>query len=151
MMTIDRSEPFNPEIVGRGWTIIEEDTDKYSVSLEEIDLFKVILVSMFQPEEIAVKGEEKLLRLKNSGLIRLDAGIFWFFFRNKHLIPPSWKEKHNNSLSTQYIYFDGTILKHPNGSRHVLCFCWEKGGWNWYTDWLGLDWRKNHLSAVLLD
>jgi len=136
---IDRTKPFDPEFVGKGWTIDEQD--ERSLQLTEIDLSAVLLEHMLRPEDNGlVQGEEKLKRLKKAGHVRLDAAVFKALWDNQHLIPESWKGK--------YVYFDGTVLRSPDGSRRVLCFC-VGSRWGWRCSWLGHYWNDGCPSAVL--
>lgn len=147
IIPIDRTTPpFNPtEFIGKDWKIVEED--ERSLALAEINLDEVQFESMLNEGEASVKGETKLERLKSAGHIRLDAKIFQILWENQQLIPESWKEKINGN--TRYIFFDGTVLFHPDGSRNVLYLYWGDGRWRWSYDWLSLDWRVNDPSVVL--
>ena len=145
-LLIDRTQPFNPStFIGEGWSIEEED--ERSLALTEVDLNEIRFETMLKRGETSITGEEKLKRLKTSGNIRLDAKIFYTLWENKNLIPESWKEKVNGSI--RFIYFDGTVLCSPRGSRYVLCLCWVGGGWHWRCNWLGLGWGAYDTSAVL--
>jgi hypothetical protein len=147
VITINRGR-FNPtEFIGRGWSIITEETDTRSTILTELDLTKVQQVTMLKDGETYVKGEEKLKRLKKSGNIRLDADIFHTLWENQHLIPESWKEKVNGN--TRFIYFDGTVLRYSGGRRSLLCLYWFGGAWEWDVRWLGDGWDDDRPSAVL--
>ncbi|MFA5967155.1 MAG: hypothetical protein WC805_01375 [Patescibacteria group bacterium] len=146
IIPIDRTVSFSPaEFIGKDWKIAEED--ERSLALAEVNLDEVCFESMLNKGEISVKGETKLERLKTAGHIRLDAKIFQTLWENQQLIPESWKEKIDGK--TRYIFFDGTILLHPDGSRHVLYLYWYDGEWYWRYSWLGHDWPANDPSAVL--
>ncbi len=148
VISIDRTKPFNPaEFIAAGWNIEESEQDQRSQALTEIDLTKVTFVDCLKDGELEIKGEEKLSRLKQSGQIRLDAGILQTLWENQHLIPESLKEpvkKH-----TRFIFIDGTILRSPHGRRCVLYLCWNYGKWWWSYFGLDNDFRANNLSAVL--
>lgn len=138
--------PFDPaEFLDKGWTIEEED--KRSLKLTELDLTKVQFVTMLKRNELCITGEERLRRLKKSGSIRLDAKIFQTFWENQSLIPESWKEKVDGNI--RYIFFDGTILRSPNGNRDVLCLSWYDGKWGWHLSRLDDGRGSYSLSAVL--
>ncbi len=138
---------FSPEdfFGERGWKIVERD--ERSLVLTEIDLSNVLFETMLQEGETVITGEEKLKRLKASKCIRLDAKIFQTLWENQYFIPESWKEKVNGN--TRYIFFDGTILRHPSGYRCVLFLCWDDGEWNWSHRWLNYNWGVSRSSAVL--
>ena len=147
VITVNRGR-FNPaEFIGKGWSILEDETDTRSTALNELDLTKVQQVTMLKSGENVVNGEEKLKRLKKDGRIRLDAEVFLTLWQNQLLIPESWKEKINGN--TRYIFFDGTVLRDSDGHRYVLYLCWNDGRWDWNVSWLGDDWNANNPSAVL--
>jgi len=143
LLTVNRSRTFNPaKFIGKGWTIEEED--ERSLALTQVDLSAILLETTLKPSDNGrVQGEEKLRRLKASGHIRLDAMVLQTLWENKHLIPESWKTKNA-------VYFDGTVLRRPFGSRCVLCLSWYGDEWNWYYDWLDHDWNAENPSAVLV-
>lgn len=159
IIKIDRVKPFNPaEFIGSGWSIWrgpkdcnglkgEEEQDKIALALTEVDLNKIRFETMLKLDETRVNGEEKLTRLKKAGHIRLDAKIFQTLLENPNLIPEEWKEKTNGK--TTYIFFDGTILRSPDGDRCVLCLCWDGGKWYWRYYWLDYDFDALCPSAVL--
>lgn len=146
VIMINRFKLFNPaKFIGKGWTI--EEQDERSLALTEIDLSKVKFETCLQEGETNIQGEEKLKRLKQADHIRLDAHFFLTLWKNKHLIPESWKEKTNGN--TTFIFFDGTVLRGPGGRRYVLCLCWRDGRWDWRCYWLGDVWFAYGPSAVL--
>ena len=146
IIQIDRSNKFSPvEFLGKGWTIEEED--KRSLKLTEVDLTKIRFETCLKVGEGYITGEEKLKRLKSAGHIRLDVQIFLTLWKNQHLIPDKWKEKTNGN--TTYFYFDGTVLRYPDGHRYVLCLYWDGDGWEWDYSWLDGDWDVDRPSAVL--
>jgi hypothetical protein len=161
VVPIDRSKPFDPvkfKGLGESWTIWcgpanedglkgEEEQDSHSLALTEIDLTKIRFETCLMGTEEKLKGEAKLDRLKKLGHIRLDAKVFQTLWENQHLIPSSWKEKMNGN--TTYIFFDGTVLRDPNGGRYVLSMYWFDGRWRWRAYWLGHDWDSSDLSAAL--
>lgn len=140
---------FNPiEFIGSGSSIIMKETDWRSVALTELDLNKVKYVTMLKKGETSINGEEKLKRLKKDGHIRLDADILFTLWKNRHLIPESWKERGVNG-NTKFIYFDGTVLRRVSGHRCILYLYWCGVAWRWDVRWLDNDWRSDDLSAVL--
>ncbi len=153
------ANPFNPEkYIGKGWSIWrgpaegdghsgEEDQDMRSLALPEDELEAIRLETMLRSDEKHIGGEERQRRLKEAGLIRLDARVIQVLWKNQVLIPESWKQKTNGY--TTFIYFDGTILRSPNGNRCVLYLYWDGGRWRWDYRWLGNDWDGGNPSAVL--
>ena len=84
---------------------------------------------------------------RSENYVRLDAAVFLTLWRNLHLIPEQWKEKVNGN--TRFIFFDGTVLRDPNGIRCVLYLYWVDGKWRWDYGWLDAVWGASALSAVL--
>lgn len=145
-ISIDRSVPFDPKkFLNKGWIIDEQD--ERSLALAKVDLLQVRLVSMIKNGEESIQGEEKLKRLKATGNIRLDAGVFQALWENQELIPAEWEEK--TKEYTTYVFFDGTIIRDPYGRRYVLCLYFGDGRWDWNYFWLGHHWCANYPSAVL--
>lgn len=133
IIKIDRSQPFNPTVfIGGGWSI--EEQDEKALALTEIDLTKVVFKTTLEKGERSIKGEDKLKRLKEKNVVRLDAGIFQTLWENQHLIPEKWKKKINGR--TIEIFFDGTILRGSNGVLMVMCLYWCDGKWHWSYQWL---------------
>jgi hypothetical protein len=146
IISIDRTKLFDPAtFIGQGWTI--EEQDERSLALTEVDLTKVKFETCLQKGETSIQGEKKLKRLKQMGNICLDAGVFMTLWQNQNLIPERWKEKTNGN--TTFIYFDGTILRGPDGFRYVLCLYWLDDRWHWRCRRLGDDWVVRNPSAVL--
>lgn len=142
---IDRSQPFDPAFVGKGWEIAEQD--ERVLALTEVNLNQIRFETGLESDESWITGEEKLKRLKNAGHLRLDAKIFQTLWQNQSLIPESWKEKINGN--TRYIFFVGTVLRSPFGYRYVLYLYWHGGQWYWNCSWLGHYFSVNHPSVVL--
>jgi hypothetical protein len=160
IIKIDRSEPFNPaSFIGAGWTIWkgpidgdgltgEENQDKHSLALTELDLRKVQFRDMLKLNESAVKGEEVLERLVGTGYVSLDAKIFQTLWENLIFTSSFWEEQVVRGYS-RVINFDGTILRNPSGGRFVLCMCWGGCRWNWHCSHLGNRRNANDFSVVL--
>ncbi len=143
---VDRSKPFEPtKFIGRRWTIVEQD--KRSLSLTQVDLTKIRFETCLESSETFIKGEEKLKRLKKMNCIRLDAKIFQTLWENKHLIPETWKEKISGGI--RFNFFNGTVLRSPDGYRCILCLSWYTGKWHWSDRCLVDNWSVINPSAVL--
>ena len=140
VLRIDRAKPFDPEFVGKGWKIAEQD--ERSLALTELDMSKVKLETVLKNGEKCVSGEEKLKRLKAADHVRLDAAIFQALWENQGLIPEEWKK-------VGAVYFDGTVLLNPDGDRYVLYLYWHDGRWDWHYRWIVNDFYAYAPSAVL--
>lgn len=137
IITIDRSQPFNPGLfIGSGWMIEEENQE--SLALSEVDLSQVLFESMLNRNEWSITGEEKIRRLKKANHVFLDAKIFQTLWENQQLIPESWKEK-------GHIFFDGTIFRYlgASGNRGVLELEFHDREWHKSCRWL------THNQAVI--
>ncbi len=159
VITIDRTAPFNPaEFIGAGWKFWlgpadgdglsgELEQDSRSLALTEVDVTKIFLEVHLKKSETSTTGEERLKRLIATNRVRLDLGVFKTLWDNKALIPASWKEKTGGN--TTYIFFDGQILRSPDGRRYTLYLYWDGGEWRWLVYWLDISRHANDPSAVL--
>ncbi|OGM98600.1 MAG: hypothetical protein A3C71_02820 [Candidatus Yanofskybacteria bacterium RIFCSPHIGHO2_02_FULL_43_15c] len=160
VIPIDRSKLFNPAtFIGAGWSVWrgpasgdglegEEERDLRSAALAELGLDKVQLVTCLKRGESVMTGEVRVKRLKSDGRIRLDENAFKAFWENREQLPARFKERVNGDI--QFIFFDGVVLRSPDGDRCVLCLCFDGGGsWGWGCDWLGRGRSAGDPSAVL--
>jgi hypothetical protein len=159
ILQIDRSQPFDPvKFIGKGWTIWkgpidgdglkgDKEQDSRALAITDLDLTKIRFETGLKGKVTSMKGETKLARLKEAGHIHLDAGVFQTLWQNQHLIPHQWKEQTNGN--TTFIFFDGTVLRHPGGDRCVLCLFWNGGEWGWDAYWLWSERDASRPSAVL--
>jgi hypothetical protein len=156
------TKAFNPaEFFGNaGWTIWrgsakgkglegEEECDKRADELEVVDWEKVILETHLQNGGTLVQGEEKLKRANASGNIQLGAKqclSLWEDYKT------NGKDSVLEKLRLQgvkRIYFFGTVLRSPSGSRCVLCLDFGGSEWGWRYYWLGTQWNAADPSASL--
>lgn len=145
IIKINRNNVFNPAQFMEHQGLEIEEQDDLSIMLEEIDSSIIALESMLQ-DEVVIKGEEHLKRLKQAGHIRLDARIFQTLWENQHLIPEYWKGTTDNP---KHIFFDGTILINHCG-RYVISMYWDMKKWNWTYCRLDIGgWKAEDLSAVI--
>jgi hypothetical protein len=145
IIPIDRTELFDPaEIIGRGWKIDEQD--ERALNITELDITEVRLKHMLKKGEDLIQGEERLRRLKDisiiTGTIRLDAKILFAILKNQKLIPVGWNGK--------VVYFDGTILRSPEGRRYILYMYWRGNDpWGWDYCQYNIEIGANYPSATL--
>jgi len=160
IISIDRSKPFNlfefmvknkqtssgDELVRmlssldtqnlRKLKIVTED-DKRSLSIKELDVNKINLVSYINKgKELSVTGEGGFKRVKQTNKILLDVKFFEYFIENPEKIPEDWKTsdeiKKKNPEHIKYVYFDGTVFKFPfYPSRVNMCICFYQNRWRW--------------------
>ena len=160
LLPIDRSKLFNPaEFIGAGWSVWrgpvngnglegDEERDLRSATLTELDINQVQLVTHLKGRELVTIGEERIKRLKTDGRIRLDENVFQAFWNNKDLIPARFKERVNGNI--QFIFFDGIVLRGPDGYRFALyLYFGDDGSWLWYYSWLDRARGARNPSAVL--
>ena len=154
VIPIDRSKPFDlATFIGKGWSVWrgpadsnglegEEERDLRSVTLTELDLNQVQLVTCFE------QNEERISRL-TYGRVRLDENAFKAFLENREQLPARFKERVNGNI--HFILFDGVVLRGPDGRRCTLCLYFEDhdGSWYWICGWLGHGRGVNYSSAVL--
>ena len=146
IININRSKPFDPAtFIGSGWPI--EEQDEKSLALTEINITEVVFETTLEKGEKNIKGEDKLKRLKEKDIIRLDAKIFQTLWENQYLIPEKWKEE--TKVNATFIFFDGTILLGSSGFRYILHLYWGDGKWSWDYCWLVGGFDVRNPSAVL--
>ena len=152
--------PFDPApFIGAGWTTWrgpingnglegEEECDKRSLALQEVDFTQARFVDGLKEGEKTVKGEEKLRRMRESGDILLDPGFAVTLLNEPGQATLEWYYK---TTGKTYLDFMGRILRNPNGNRYVLCVFRSGGGqWGWrFFFWLGDGWFADDLSASL--
>lgn len=92
-----------------------KEEDNKSLALTEIDLNGVIFETGLLPEDKMQGVEVCIDRLKASDRILLDAKIFETLWKNKNLIPESWKNELLAGVSS--IVFAGTLF--ANDEYHV--------------------------------
>ena len=152
-------EPFDPAtFIGEGWTIWrgpkdgnglegEEAQDARSLALSEIDMNSIRFENMLNEEdgEKNIKGEEKLLRLKASKFVRLDARLGRDLLAEPGQETLEWLYQEKG---ISWLDLSGTPFRGPRGSRGVLCLCRDVRGWHWFACWLEDDWSRGHPSAV---
>jgi hypothetical protein len=153
---------FDPtEFIGSGWTVWkgpadgdglkgEQDLDKRSLALTEVDLAAAIFESGLKKGESSINGEEKLKRLRSSANTQFGGNVFlalWQDYQqNKENSCLEWLWR-NRKIS--WVSFFGLVLRSPHGSRHVLFLCRSGGVWYWGYIWLGDGWVASFLSAGL--
>ena len=138
IIRINRASFKPAEFINNGWGfwrgpadgdglngMIEQDTR--SLFMNRIDLSEVLLESRLKDGEMYISGEECIKRLIVAGCIRLGLRVFKTLWDNKKLIPPKFAEKTNDR--DNYIFFDGQILRSPNGRRYTLCLYPYKSEW----------------------
>ncbi len=97
--------------VGMGYRISYDEVDTRSMSLIEIDLTKVQLVTMLVGAEASISKRENFRRLKKSGHILLDADIIdTLLGKNEYRIPESWTKERNKYGVCLPVFFPGTPL-----------------------------------------
>ncbi len=133
-----------------GYDLSIEEQDERSLALSEVDLNKIRLETVLREGETRITGEEILERLKAGGNILLDVGLLKALWWNKSRIPKSWKERRLDG-NIRYIYFYGTILRSPGGSRCVPCLYWGVDGrWECICHRLGYGYYDDDPSVVLV-
>lgn len=159
IIKLDCSKPFDPVVsIDPGWSIWkgsadgdgltgDEDQDPRVLALSVIDLTKVKLQSGLIGQGSMVGGAEFVRRIRLRNAVPLGANAFQAFQENPHLYPESFKEKTNGH--TTYVFFPGTVLRSPSGSRCGLCLYWHGGKLGWDCRWLGDWWDANDPAAVL--
>jgi hypothetical protein len=156
--------PFNPvEFFGKGWSFWrgpedgdglhgKEARDRASLAHLRIDYANVEFITCLGEREISVSGEDKLLRLRDSGRIIYGATAFMGLLQNYCSSTDkaeSILEKLHQLRGLTYVDFFGDILRGPDGWRYALCFRRDSSGhWEPGHIWLYLNYSIQHHSAV---
>lgn len=129
----------------------EPDVDLRGEELKEIDWLKVLFETCLKTGEGSIKGEEKLLRLKQTPNIRLGGNAFlssWKDYReNRQDSVLEWLYR---TKGVRYVDFFGLVLRSLRGNRYVVYLRRDDvGTWQWFCLWLVNDWHKQHFSACV--
>lgn len=129
----------------------EEERDKVSMTLSEVDFEKADFLTCLEQGESSVRGEEKLARLHKLNRTLYGANVFaglWADYQQNKA--QSVLEKLYQQKGITYIDFSGDILRNPDGRRCVLCFCrHDDGSWRWhYFYWLDDDWHGQRFAVA---
>jgi hypothetical protein len=157
IIQIDRSKPFDPRLLWGGkWKIREQD--ERSLSVAELDLSKVKLVSTLEMFESEITDRTNHERLIGMPCIPLDIQVLHTLTVNPAIasavIPNSWKCPPHIE-GTWFIYFNGTVLEAESGSSYIAYICWSKGRFNyaWTSHYqlfdVGNGFGRDCFSAVL--
>ncbi len=128
----------------------EEERDRVSLSLTEVDFEKTDFLTCLEKGESSITGEEKLIRLKKLSRPLYGAnqflGLWEDYQKNK---AASVLERLCQQKGITYIDFFGDILRGPGGGRCVLyLYRSGDGSWGWGCGWLGGDWGVRDFAAV---
>ena len=127
----------------------EEERDKASLALTEVDFEKVDLLICLEQGESSITGEEKLIRLRLGRPIYGATQFMGLWQDYQQNNAQSVLEKLYQQKGVTYVDFFGDILRFPNGHRSVLClYRFGVGSWNWYYCWLVNDWSDHYFTAV---
>ncbi|TSC94641.1 MAG: Uncharacterized protein CEN87_362 [Parcubacteria group bacterium Licking1014_1] len=130
----------------------EEERDKGSLALTEVDFAAANLLTCLEKGESSITGEEKLIRLRNLGRPLYGATQFmglWQDYQSCQNKSDSKLEKLYQQKGIAYVDFFGDILRIPGGFRYVLCLCRRgDGSWYWSCSSLGLAWSDYYFAAV---
>ena len=136
------------------WTSAD-DYDRLSVALPQVDMAKLVEVTMLKPNEIEIRitGDMRFKRMKKNKKIGLD-------LRLADVMQKDWLSRGLNGYLEQYFKLTGRKvlvcmgqpLLSPVGDRYVLCFC-RVGGESpyWYWSYYRLDdqWDADYPSVAL--
>lgn len=111
----------------------EEDIDRRSLGLSEVDLSKICLYNGLEGDETFITGEEKLRRLKAlKHIIRFGGNVFRALWddhqANKGSSCLGWLQVNREAICVD---FPGLVLRNPKGNRFSLYFCFDGTDWDW--------------------
>lgn len=128
----------------------EEERDKASLALTEVDFEKTDLLTCLKQGESSINGEKKFIRLRKLGRPVYGAtqfmGLWQDYQQNR---AQSMLENLYQQKGVTYVDFFGDILRSPVGYRSVLClYRIDDGLWCWHCYWLDSDWGGRNFAAV---
>jgi hypothetical protein len=136
ILTIDRSQSFDPrEIIGTEWSI-DKENDKRAFGLTSVDFSKVIFESGISGDyATTITGKEKLKYLKAGKMVRLDAKCGQALLSEKGQATLRFLY---DTYGIGWMEFAGTILRHCGGGQYFPCLCRHDDGlWYWSVNYLG--------------
>lgn len=143
--------PFDPvAFLGEGWSLIEEEQDKRSAVLTEVDMSKAEFLTCLKEGESRITGEEKLVRLKQENCIRYGATVFMGLWQDYQVHKEdSVLERLYQDKNITYMDFFGDVFLSPRGDRSVLyLYRGGAGAWGWRYFWLDGGWDAGYVSVV---
>ena len=135
---------------GEGWSLIEEEQDKRSVALTEVDMSKAEFFTCLKKGESRITGKEKLARLRHENRVRYGATVFMGLWQDYQARKENSVLEHlYQEKRISYMDFFGDFFLGPeDGNRRVLCLSRGDGAWRWNCDWLGFGWYVRYVSVV---
>lgn len=162
-LVLDCSEPLDlASFLGKGWSVWrgpadgdglkgEEEQDVRSQALKRVDFGSQARFETCLRGESSVKGETKLLRLKETGGIRGAGNVFLALWKDyqargeNSVLERLWKTR-----KIRYLDFFGLVLRDLDGDRFVLYLYRDGSGeWRWRCSWLDDDWLAGNFSLLL--
>lgn len=156
ILVIDRSVAFDPlKVMGSGWTMWrgavdgkglegEIDQDERMLAVTEIDPRNMVFSHHLKPGESSVVCEEKLLREKQSGVLRLDPQALIAMVNE----PGQKTLKIFQAMGITWFEALGGVLRSPRGIRCAL-YAYAGGG-RWHWDYYWLDPRNRYNPSASL-
>lgn len=125
--------PFIP----KGWNIEEHKKGgllTWELQAQETSLYR----SLRQQNGSRIAGNELRKEVKTQPV--LNANVLDHLLVHTHLIPESWKD--------EYVFFWGTIYRHPDSRLFVRYLYWNDNRWNWSCTWLAHVWCERSSAAL---
>lgn len=117
--------------------------------LTRLDMRKVRLLSVDNPNWTSMHGEYRHKRLLESGNTLLDLGHFYMLWVFQEYIPKVWEEKLEHLNRRVIISFDGTTLEDRFGNKAVMTMTMHHGKWEYYPMDFNDEFFPHVKSAVL--
>ncbi|MCH7492873.1 hypothetical protein IID19_04805 [Patescibacteria group bacterium] len=119
-----KRQPFDPEqFLGKGWKIDEQVGNRTG---DNLDAGKIVTNDYLRERASSINGEDRLKRIKAATEdIQLDASDFLALWKEKDHVTLKWLY---DTRGITWLSFWGTILRGPDGLRHVLYLDRRGGG-----------------------
>ena len=131
------------------------EQDGMSLSRTELDLTKLKLWPMVEPDGRVPTSAERWSKISEAGYYRLGGQEFLTLNRNRFLLPESWKEPVEGM--SPIIAFEGIVTRGPSIDgdcrdhirRVCPAFYWKERRWDWINFWLDEELVFKHLYSVV--
>ena len=130
---------------GRGVVGIElRSDDNLYLDGKKVEIF----LSERQKGDNRIVGHELRQELKSGEQVLLNSNVLDYLYDHPELFPEHWKKDENGE--TQYIFFWGSIFRHPlYGRLYVRFLCWDVGRLIRDYRWLDRDWARQAPSVSI--
>ncbi len=138
---------FDPvAFIGEGWKVLEDESDKRTEALNEVDFTKVNFENGIKYGKRWTTGKERLRFLREGGNILLGVETLLALWQEKDHTTLEWI--HEEKI-IYYLDFFGTIIASPHNHRFVTCLRRRDTRWYCSLSCLDCEWHDGNFSVSL--